>query len=84
VEAVDATGCGDAFAAALLCRLVAAGACARRGKTEWAGSLDTESLAASVLYANAAGALTATKKGVIPSLPRAREVDSFLQDKPGN
>ena len=73
VKAVDATGCGDAFAAALLCRLIAAGA----------GSLDKDSLAASIRYANAAGAITATKKGVIPSLPYAREVEAFLsaQDK---
>lgn len=84
VQAVDATGCGDAFAAALLCRLITAGTRPRGGTVEWSGSLAREVLSASVRYANAAGALTATTKGVIPSLPFAREVESFLQRQPGD
>jgi fructokinase len=84
VEAVDATGCGDAFAAALLCRFTAAGTRPRGGKVEWSASLAKETLSSSLRYANAAGALTATKKGVIPSLPFAREVESFLQRQAGD
>ena len=79
VQAVDATGCGDAFAAALLCRLIGSGAGPQKGKAAWGRSLESDTLAASVAYANAAGALTATKKGVIPSLPFAREVEAFLE-----
>jgi fructokinase len=81
VEAVDATGCGDAFAGAMLCRLLADGAGPRQGKLAWGGSLEPGALQASVAYANAAGALTATKKGVIPSLPFAREVEAFLRSR---
>ena len=33
-------------------------------------------------YANAAGALTAQKRGVIPALPTASEVENFLQETP--
>ncbi len=32
-------------------------------------------------YANAVGALTATKVGVIPALPTAAAVDEFLQQR---
>jgi ribokinase len=32
-------------------------------------------------YANAVGALTATRQGVIPSLPTAVEVEAFLLDR---
>ncbi len=78
VRTVDATGCGDAFTAALLCGLIAAGAGSEAGKTMWGHSLDWNALGKSLAYANAAGALTATKKGVIPALPLAREVEAFL------
>jgi fructokinase len=81
VQTVDATGCGDAFSAALLCRLISRGAGRGQGKPSWGRSLESSSLAECVTYANAAGALTATKKGVIPSLPFAKEVDAFMQDR---
>ena len=70
VETVDATGCGDAFIAGLLWQLVKAG--------DWRSQLTPERLAAALRYANAVGALTATKQGVIPSLPTAAEVAAFL------
>jgi fructokinase len=70
VETVDATGCGDAFIAGLLWQLVEAG--------DWRSQLTPDRLAAALRYANAVGALTATKQGVIPSLPTAAEVASFL------
>lgn len=70
VETVDATGCGDAFIGALLCRLVVG--------IQWRGQLRADKLRQHMRYANAAGALTALKQGVIPALPSAAEVGSFL------
>lgn len=70
VEAVDATGCGDAFIAGLLWQLIAAG--------DWRAQLTVERLRAILRYANAVGALTATKVGVIPALPTAVQVEDFL------
>jgi fructokinase len=71
VEAVDATGCGDAFMAALLVRLLPSRGVLRKG-------LDSEALRMSVRWANAAGALTARKKGVMNALPDSREVDVLV------
>ncbi|HVP17813.1 MAG TPA: PfkB family carbohydrate kinase [Spirochaetia bacterium] len=65
VEAVDATGAGDAFMAALLVRLLKTG-------------LDDELMRNSLRWANAAGALTARKKGVMNALPDAKEVDELV------
>lgn len=70
VETVDATGCGDAFIAGLLWQLIAAG--------DWRAQLTVGRLRAILRYANAVGALTATKVGVIPALPTAAEVEEFL------
>ncbi|MGC8877700.1 MAG: PfkB family carbohydrate kinase [Anaerolineae bacterium] len=70
VEAVDATGCGDAFIAGLLWQLIAAG--------DWRAQLTPERLRSILRYANAVGALTATKVGVIPALPTAAQVEEFL------
>ena len=70
VETVDATGCGDAFIAGLLCELVLNG--------DWRSRLSLERIAEAVRYANAVGALTARKVGVIPALPRREQVDAFL------
>ncbi len=67
VEAVDAVGCGDAFTGALIVQLV------RRGME----NLDTQ-LKSILQYANAAGAITATRQGGIPALPTASEVEQFL------
>lgn len=71
VQTVDAVGCGDAFTAGLLTQLVA-------------GNHRPEALSPSILrpilrYANATGALTATKQGVIPALPARNEVEAFLK-----
>ena len=70
VEAVDATGCGDAFIAGLLWQLIAGG--------DWRAQLTSERLRSILRYANAVGALTATKVGVIPALPSAAQVEEFL------
>jgi len=82
VHAVDATGCGDAFMGALLVRLedaVGKSADRRRGLE----ALGSGTLAAAVRYANAAGALTATRTGVIPALPDREEVAAFLASSGG-
>jgi fructokinase len=70
VETVDATGCGDAFVAGLLSRLTAA--------DSWPETPTKTQMEDGLTYANAAGALTAQRQGVIPALPTAEEVDDFL------
>ncbi len=73
VETVDAVGCGDAFTAGLLCRLT--------GSDDWREALAPQQMAANLRYANAVGALTALTPGVIPALPTAAAVDSFLREQ---
>ncbi|GAB4446118.1 MAG: carbohydrate kinase [Anaerolineae bacterium] len=77
VETVDAVGCGDAFIAALLTRLVLGVA---RGA--WRSRLTVDDLREALRYANAAGALTATIEGTIPALPTAGQVEAFLAQHP--
>ncbi len=65
VNAIDTTGCGDAFIGAFiysLCR-----------KKEW-------SMERRVDFANAAGALCATKMGGMPSMPSEAEVDKLINN----
>lgn len=80
VDVVDTTGAGDAFMAALL-----AGLLLSAGGTSDAGALhdarrplDREALEGVLRSANACGALTTTRRGAIPALPRAAEVEAFL------
>ena len=75
VRAVDCTGCGDGFVAGVLTQLVAAG-------DEWPSRLDNTGLRRAVRYGNAVGALTATRRGAMPALPDAAEVDAFLARHP--
>lgn len=70
VETVDASGCGDTFIAGMLTGLLA--------EPDWHAQLDAHRLAQLLWRANAAGALTSTKKGVIPAIPTAQEIDDFL------
>jgi fructokinase len=63
VQAVDATGCGDASTAGLLCQLVE--------DENWHTKLFPDKLQEIVRYANAVGALTATRVGVINAVPNA-------------
>ena len=70
VDTVDATGCGDGFMAGLLSRLLER-SCALE-------SLSEADLRATLRFANAVGALTATRRGVIPDLPMRDEVETFL------
>jgi fructokinase len=70
VETIDAIGCGDAFVAGLLTQLVKSD----RPLDEF--SIDQ--LGQVLQYANAVGALTSLKRGVIPALPTAQQVNKFL------
>jgi fructokinase len=72
VPTVDATGCGDAFVAALLYQLVAS--------SNWRDQLSPSRMHEILRYANAVGALTALTQGVIPALPTAAQVDQFLAE----
>ncbi len=67
VTAIDSTGCGDSFTGALLTRLV---------KHNW-DELDA-ALQDDLRFANAAGAITSTRRGAIPALPTGKEVQDFL------
>jgi fructokinase len=79
VTAVDATGCGDAFMGALLVGLSAATGGEAERRRERLSGLTVPALESAFRYANAAGALTATRKGVIPALPTAAQVSAFLK-----
>ena len=70
VPTVDAIGCGDAFVAALLTSLISSG--------DWRAQLVPGRMRRLVRYANAAGALTAQQRGVIPALPTAAAIEAFL------
>lgn len=70
VDAVDPLGAGDAFVAAMLSQL----AYAPRDRR-----LPEEKLRRIMEYANAAGALACTRRGVIPSLPTGDELEGFLR-----
>lgn len=71
VDAVDTTGSGDAFVAGLLA-----------GLSENPGLLDDDqAIAATCRLANIAGALTATARGAIPSLPTQEQVELHLRHR---
>ena len=74
VEVVDPLGAGDAFVAAMLSQLMYAPKGAK---------ITGEHLREVMTYANAAGAFTCTRRGVIPSLPTAAELDGFLASRGG-
>ena len=74
VDAIDTTGAGDGFVGAFLARLLDF-----IESVEQLRTLSESALAPICAYANAAGALTTTRKGAIPALPTAAEVDAFLE-----
>ena len=71
VTAIDTTGAGDAFVGALLYQLLEA------GKSML--DIPQATLDDMVRFANAAGALTATRSGAIPAMPTLSEVKSFME-----
>lgn len=68
VTPLDTTGAGDSFVAALLSALASEPELPRRPAL----------LEAAVRHANACAALTTTRRGAIPALPRSAEVSEFL------
>ncbi|KAI3743046.1 hypothetical protein L1987_60748 [Smallanthus sonchifolius] len=68
VKAVDTTGAGDSFVGALLTKIV----------DDQYVLEDEEKLKEVLRYSCACGAITASKKGAIPTLPTALEVETFL------
>ncbi len=73
VEVVDPLGAGDGFVAAMLTQIM--------NSAGGVGELPTfgdNQLQEMMRYANAAGALTTQKIGVIPALPTASEIETFL------
>jgi fructokinase len=73
VDTVDAVGCGDAFVAGLLTKLVE--------DDHWQERLTTDSLTEVLHFANAVGALTSLTRGVIPALPYRTQVEEFLNER---
>ncbi len=74
VNTVDAVGSGDSFIAGVLTKIHQVGA--------WPTTLEADVMRTALRYGNAAGALAATKLGVIPALPTTAEVDAFLNQLP--
>lgn len=70
VNAVDATGAGDAFLGGMLYQILERGDLLKWGEGE---------LAESARFANAVGALATTRKGGIPAMPTLAEVERFLK-----
>lgn len=69
VDTIDTTGAGDAFVAGLLMGLF----------RQPEGFKDKAILLEVCKFANAAGALTTTKRGAIPALPATEMVETFLE-----
>jgi sugar/nucleoside kinase (ribokinase family) len=72
VKAMDATGAGDAFLGAVLFQLLES--------PQSLEQLTVMEIVKYVLFANAAGALTAMRKGAIPALPEMKQIVSFMQN----
>ncbi|KAK1314903.1 putative fructokinase-1 [Acorus calamus] len=70
VKAIDTTGAGDAFVGALLRKIV----------DDQSVLQDEKRLREILRFANICGAITATKKGAIPSLPKEQEVLALLKE----
>ncbi|NPV02989.1 MAG: carbohydrate kinase [Brevinematales bacterium] len=69
VECIDTIGAGDSFTAALLYRFV------RDGRTDFPRG----EFAEMIRFAVAAGAISVTKRGAIPSLPTLDEINRMLE-----
>ena len=73
VAAMDTTGAGDAFFGALLNCLL--------DRAENLAGITDEEMRACVRFANAAGALSTTKPGAIPSLPSGEQIQELLKSE---
>lgn len=77
VKVVDTTGSGDAFLGAIHYRLGSKNA-------EDLRNLEKEELENILDFANAAGGLTATKRGAIPSMPTVEEIEECRKNTQRN
>ncbi|MDX1438252.1 MAG: carbohydrate kinase, partial [Anaerolineales bacterium] len=77
VRSIDSVGCGDAFTAGLLVKLLEGDG--------WPKNLAHSRLFNIVRFANAVGAIVSLHRGVIPALPTASRVEEFLAryEEPG-
>jgi len=73
VDFVEATGAGDAFVGGVLVSILE-----RVNKGLPLFELGENEARDIITFANACGALTVTKKGVIPALPTLKDVQSFI------
>ena len=73
IDAVDTTGCGDAFCAGLITGLLES--------DEAVESLGRSDFSGIVRFANAVSAISATRTGAMAALPRRDEVENFLRQK---
>ena len=71
VTAVDPVGCGDAFIASFLVRLI------RQGLSK----MDAERLRDCALYADTAASLTSARHGAMDALPDLAEVDAYWKER---
>jgi len=78
VNAVDTTGAGDAFIAGVLVKLLAL---FNGGESPFRAG--REEMEHTLRFAHACGALTVMRKGVIPALPTAQEVEDFMKKRGG-
>ncbi|ELZ55173.1 MULTISPECIES: carbohydrate kinase family protein [Halorubrum] len=76
VEAVDATGAGDAFTAGFLSRIAGA-----RVDESGDGDRDGSALRAALAYGNATAALSVGSVGSMGSIPSREAVESFLAER---
>jgi sugar/nucleoside kinase (ribokinase family) len=67
VDAVEPTGAGDAFTAALVFRMIA---------REWTAAEEDD-----LRFAMAAGALATTQPGAMDGLPTRDQVEAFLAER---
>jgi len=77
VKAVDTTGAGDAFVGGLLVKILDR---MKEGKNVFI--MEKEEAEEIMRFAHACGAITVTRKGVIPVLPFREEVETFLSTHP--
>lgn len=68
VKCVDTTGAGDSFMGSSMFKILNYGL----------GNLDKEKLENTLVFANAAASLVASKKGVIKSLPTIEEIENLI------
>jgi fructokinase len=72
VETIDTTGSGDSFIGGIIYKLL-------EGNIK-VDELSHTDFSTYVLFSNAIGAIVASKKGAIPSMPSKHEVLDFIKD----